>query len=128
MVTVVQRLFSMFPSGLPGIALIALRISVAMTVLLHGYSQFQELPAWLLACLLLLAIGLIAGLLTPILALLSAAVQFNGPWAAAVLPSGLLVISILNALALALLGPGAYSIDAVRFGRRVVDLPSDRDG
>jgi hypothetical protein len=123
-----QRLFSMFPSGLPGIALLILRTSVAMTVLLHGYSQRQELAAWLLACFLLLAITLIAGFLTPILALLSAAVQFIGPWAATMSTSGLLVVSILNALALALLGPGAYSLDAVRFGRRVVDLPSDRDG
>jgi hypothetical protein len=33
----------------------------------------------------------------------------------------------LNALALMLLGPGAYSLDALRFGRRVVDLPSGDD-
>jgi hypothetical protein len=123
----VQRLFSMFPSGLPGIALLILRTSVAMTVLLHGYLQPQEPAAWLLAGSLLLAITLIAGFLTPILALLSAAVQFNGPWAASMSQSGFLVVSILNALALALLGPGAYSIDAVRFGRRLVDLPSDRE-
>jgi uncharacterized membrane protein YphA (DoxX/SURF4 family) len=82
----------------------------------------------LLACFLLLAITLIAGFLTPILALLAAAVQFIGPWAATMSTSGLLVVSILNAVALALLGPGAYSIDAARFGRRVVDLPSDNDG
>jgi putative oxidoreductase len=118
----------MFPSGLPGIALLILRTSVAITVLLHGYSQRQDLAAWLLACLLLLAITLIAGFLTPILALISAAVQFIGPWAATKSTSGLLVVSILNALALALLGPGAYSFDAVRFGRRVVDLLSDIDG
>jgi hypothetical protein len=118
----------MFPSGLPGIALLILRTSVAMTVLLRGYTQRQELAAWLLACFLLLAITLIAGFLTPILALLAAAVQFIGPWAATMSTSGLLVVSILNAVALALLGPGAYSIDAARFGRRVVDLPSDNDG
>lgn len=118
----------MFPSGPPGIALLILRTSVAITVLLHDYSQRQELAAWLIACFLLLAISLIAGLLTPILALLSVAVQFLGPWTATMPTGGLLVVSMLNALALALLGPGAYSLDAVRFGRRVVNLPSDRDG
>jgi uncharacterized membrane protein YphA (DoxX/SURF4 family) len=118
----------MFPSGLPGIALLILRTSVAMTVLLHGYTQRQELAASLLACFLLLAITLIAGFLTPVLALFAMVVQFVGPWAATSSTSALLVVSILNALALALLGPGAYSFDAVRFGRRVVDLPSDNDG
>lgn len=116
----------MFPAGLPGIALLILRTSVAITVLLHGYSQREELAAWVLACLLLLAVTLVAGFITPILALLAVAVQFIGPWPP-VSNSGLLVVSILNALALALLGPGAYSFDAARFGRRVVGLHSEND-
>ena len=33
------------------------------------------------------------------------------------------LVFALNALALALLGPGAYSLDARRFGRRLVVLP-----
>jgi hypothetical protein len=32
-------------------------------------------------------------------------------------------VAILDALALALLGPGAYSVDAYRFGRRIVVPP-----
>jgi hypothetical protein len=38
---------------------------------------------------------------------------------------GCAAIAILNALALALIGPGAYSIDARRFGRRIVVLPPE---
>jgi uncharacterized membrane protein YphA (DoxX/SURF4 family) len=34
---------------------------------------------------------------------------------------------LLNAIALALLGPGAYSLDARLFGRRVVVVPPPRE-
>jgi hypothetical protein len=53
------------------------------------------------------------------------AVQFVGSWSGGMPILGFVALSILNPLALALLGPGAYSFDAVRFGRRVVELPSE---
>jgi hypothetical protein len=115
----------MFPSGLPGFALLLLRISVALTVLLHGYTRREELAAVALAGVLLLAIALVVGFLTPIVALLAMAVQFVGTWSGGMPILGFVALSILNSLALALLGPGAYSCDAVRFGRRVVELPPE---
>jgi hypothetical protein len=36
-----------------------------------------------------------------------------------------IIITAFDALALALLGPGGYSMDSFRFGRRVVLLPPD---
>jgi hypothetical protein len=39
-----------------------------------------------------------------------------------------LCMATLSALALVMLGPGAYSIDARRFGRRVVVLPPHDSG
>jgi hypothetical protein len=39
----------------------------------------------------------------------------------------LVVSTIIDAAALALLGPGAYSLDARRFGRRVIFAESWRD-
>lgn len=117
----------MFPPGLPGIALAFLRVSVALTVLLHGYARYEELPAWLLLALLLLAILVVVGFFTPILALLALTVQFIVPPGATLAEAGAAATSVFNALALALLGPGAYSLDAIRFGRRVVKLPS-REG
>jgi hypothetical protein len=125
--TDVQRLYSMFPSGLPGIALLLLRVSVAFPVLLHCYALRDAMAVMVLAVFLLLAIAVIVGFVTPIAAFLTMAVQLGRPWDLGVSSTGFVTISILNALALMLLGPGAYSLDALRFGRRVVNLPSGDD-
>jgi hypothetical protein len=114
-----QRLFSMFPPGLPGVGLLLLRSSVAIALLLEGHRQ----PGWIQAAAILLSITLFAGYVTPIAA--GIGLLFHGLiW----LTSGggsaaLLSIVSLDITALALLGPGAYSVDASLFGRRVVVLP-----
>ena len=113
-----QRLFSMFPTGLPGLALLLLRGSVAIAVVVASYRP--DSPGWLQAAALLLAVALLAGYLTPIVAIVALVIQGfvwsnfgldSTTWAA--------IIS-MNAIGLALVGPGAYSIDAYLFGRRVV--------
>jgi hypothetical protein len=123
----VQRLFSMFPRGLPGLALLLLRVSVASSVLAAVFAREQDLAAWLLLAASLLAILLVTGIVTPLVAVIAVVAQLSSlpgltGWLAFFIGT-----SVLNALALALLGPGAYSIDASRFGRRVVNLPSAVD-
>ena len=119
---IMQRLFSMFPPGLPGFALLLLRGSVALAVLLEGYAHRQGLSGVVLGALISLSAALCAGFLTPIAAALALAIQVA--WAS-VGNGGMEAhgVAILDALALALLGPGAYSVDSYRFGRRVVVLP-----
>src|SRR5262245_33388566 len=111
----------MFPTGLPGLALLLLRGSVAFAVVASTYGA--EAPAWLQATAILVAIGLLAGYLTPLIAVGALVLQGitlanlgldHFVWAAVV---------CLDAVALALVGPGAYSIDGYLFGRRVVVLP-----
>lgn len=113
-----QRLFSMFPEGGPGAGLLLLRQSVALSLLLHppGGPLIHALLA-------LPAIGLCVGLLTPLLAAVCCLFSFYDfmVMGGATLPEA--CIKLLAAGALALLGPGAHSLDARLFGRRVITLP-----
>ena len=109
----------MFPTGAPGIALLMLRFSLAATILDKGSPSMKAAPSLIylavVQCLLLCL-----GFLTPFVAssvclleLTAFLVPGHTEWRFIELPSA-------NAVALALLGPGAYSLDARRFGRRVV--------
>jgi hypothetical protein len=119
----VQRLFSMFPGGCPGVALLLLRASVAIALLLESLAHGQGLSVWITGASLLAGTALCAGLFTPIAAAIALGLHV---WIWWTLSAGTLatdtVIS-LDAVALSLLGPGAYSIDSRRFGRHVVVLP-----
>jgi hypothetical protein len=115
----------MFPTGFPGIGLVLLRVCVgfAMLDLATGWEDPQrwgaaEIIAALLGSLLLV------GALTPVSA------GLVGVWAAWVMVDGnhaaVNAVVLLNAVALALIGPGAYSIDARLFARRVLVSGSSR--
>lgn len=112
----------MFPQGPPGIGLLLLRVSVAVALLVDG-GLAGALPggAW---PAIVLAAALCLGVLTPIVATIcgvagiAVLLGVDGDGIAA-----LAVIAALAATALALLGPGAYSLDARLFGRRLLALP-----
>jgi len=122
-----QRLFSVFPPGWPGIGLLLLRISVAVAVLL-AYIQCEKRAAWVLPTLIPMSACLCAGALTPLAAAVAVALELIAAANLRASGAGLVVITIFDAAALALLGPGAYSLDALRFGRRVIFAESWRDG
>ncbi|MCY1080472.1 hypothetical protein [Archangium lansingense] len=108
----------MFPEGGPGAGLLLLRLSVALPLLLQpsGGPLMHAMRA-------LPAIGLCLGVLTPLLAIVSCLFSFYDfmVMGGATLPEA--GIKLLAAGALALLGPGAHSLDARLFGRRVVTVP-----
>jgi hypothetical protein len=113
----------MFPTGWPGIALLLLRASVIVALLLESYNHRLVLSVWIQAAALLISVALSVGYSTPIVAMVT--LLFHGLiWSDLGVGSAFAATIIaLDAIALALLGPGAYSVDSWRFGRRVVVLP-----
>ncbi|HSI49480.1 MAG TPA: hypothetical protein VLA61_14495 [Ideonella sp.] len=121
-----QRLFTGFPAGLPGLALLIMRVALSVLLLACVLRQ----PGWLGSGAASLApwgvaIALWAGLFTPaisalcILCVLPMLLNQAGEWDAV---GAVSACTILEAAALSLLGPGAYSLDAKLFGRRRIIL------
>jgi uncharacterized membrane protein YphA (DoxX/SURF4 family) len=123
----VQKLFSMFPAGAPGIALLLLRSSVAAMLFIDPAGRvFWPAPIWLAVVSFVAAIAVTVGFLTPILALICGALKIYALVGSPHWIGALIVLALLLSCAVAMLGPGAYSLDAKMFGRRVVLLPPPR--
>ena len=120
-----QRLYSMFPGGGPGVALLLIRVAVAVGLLLDSGARAMGVSAHCdFSVRVAVAAILVAGVLTPVFAVLAAALTIaNVITGTANVPIAILVS--LDAIALMLLGPGAYSVDARRFGRRVLMTSTD---
>lgn len=113
-----QRLYSTFARGWPGVGLLFLRLSAAI-IAFHisgeALALHQRLSSSVMedAVALLLCAGLwtpIAGGVLAVLAVWTACSRNDDPWA--------LILLAAVGIALAMLGPGAWSIDARLFGRR----------
>ncbi len=106
-----------------GLALLLLRGALGANL---GHAVFEGgtdgLSAWAPALLATVGIALCVGLFTPVSAGLCALIEIviwhfsKGTIAA------LHVCAVLVAIALAMLGPGAYSLDARLFGRRKISI------
>lgn len=117
----------MFPRGAPGIALLLLRLFAGAELVADAKAGLTELHVVVLGVLIACALAIVMGLATPIASILAAIVEAIVLYAhgslSALHPSAPIVISV----ALALLGPGAWSIDARLFGRRLVEFDPDND-
>ena len=121
----------MFPQGGPGLALLLLRISVATIFLVSSITAANQSgmsSMYLLSAgISLIALSLSIGFLTPYLSAIAVASAVANLLVGFHSGNLIALFHICAAAALALLGPGAYSVDARLFGRRVTVLPPRKD-
>ena len=114
-----RRLFSNFSTGAPGLGLLLLRLAAGLGLVAQGIIGVQGVltlgsaffNVLTIATGLLLLVGLwtpVAGTMLTVLGLCHAVLHVQSPWA-------YVLMGILGA-GLALLGPGAWSVDARIFG------------
>jgi uncharacterized membrane protein YphA (DoxX/SURF4 family) len=126
----VQRLFSSFADGWPGFGLLLLRLLTGGALIHFGVEGAREAPELTTIVLQIIGIGagilLLIGMWTPVAGVLATIVKVwialtrylshsGDPW----IPIAQAVLSAV----LAMVGPGAWSIDARLFGRRRIDAP-----
>ena len=124
-----QRLFSTFADGWPGAGLLLLRLLTGAALIVSGVSGIREGQPPLTVALQVVGIAaavlLLVGMFTPVAGVLASAAKLwiaisrfsshsGDPWVA--------LAQAILAAALAMIGPGAWSIDARRFGRKHIDL------
>jgi uncharacterized membrane protein YphA (DoxX/SURF4 family) len=129
-----QRTFSGFPSGCPGVALLLLRFGVGGTsslqsALLIAATHHTAGSTLAAALVIVTSLALILGLMTPI-----AAVLFCLGGLVATIDSGIVGYMplfeswiarfefIAMSAALICLGPGSFSLDARLYGRREIEV------
>jgi putative oxidoreductase len=124
-----QRLFSTFPNSWPGVGLLLLRLCLSIALVYFGIAGlFNPSATTVFAQHLISAacgIFLLAGLWTPLMGTL---VALNEVWlalsryAASRQDRWIHVFLAVLSLSAAMLGPGAWSIDARLFGRKRFDI------
>jgi putative oxidoreductase len=125
----VRRLFSTFALGAPGLGLLLLRVVAGIALVFHAAMALRGDPPVGSTMLYVItgAVGilLLVGLWTPIAGTLLAILA---SWSAFLHPADPLSWVLLGVLgaALALLGPGGWSVDAYLFGWKRVELPDLR--
>ena len=129
-----QRLFSTFPSGWPGVGLLLLRVILFVALIHFGLVRLSEassegvgiVPAWIA---ILAGVFLLAGLWTPLIAAVAGLDVVLMAFSLSAAPlggSGVHIMVAVLASSVAMLGPGAWSVDARLFGRKRIDIDRRR--
>jgi uncharacterized membrane protein YphA (DoxX/SURF4 family) len=121
-----RRLFSTFADGWPGAGLLLMRVVAGSALLVHGVSIVLQGNLSLVAAgrglfIVFAGLFLLAGLWTPIIGSLAAVLGV----VSLILGHGDLWADVLLTTlgaSLALLGPGAWSVDARLFGWKRIDV------
>jgi putative oxidoreductase len=121
----VQRLFSTFARGWPGVGLLLLRVAAGSSLIARSILVLENTPTFGTGFLQLFiataGLLLIAGLWTPIGAAVMVLLELWRIISRHGDPASDVLLCVL-ALAIALLGPGAWSVDARLFGWKRIDI------
>ena len=125
-----QRLFSSFADGWPGIGLLLLRLLTGAALIHFGIANLREAPPLATVVLQITGVGagilLLIGLWTPVVGALAAIVKVLIAFSRYFSHSGdpwILILQAVLGAVLAMVGPGAWSIDARLFGRKRIEMP-----
>jgi len=123
-----QRLYTTFPNEWPGAGLLLLRLAEGIPSVLEGtlrtLSSGATIAALPYAADIVSGLLLIMGFWTPIGGLLQALVELSSVLAGAGYEH---IIRGMIGVSLAMLGPGAWSVDARLFGRKRIDVTVFKD-
>ena len=122
-------MFSAFPGGWPGLGLLLLRALVGVTLIAQsltyiGSTKLSALSWVVTALVLIIASCLLVGFMTPIAAMIIGLGAIALALSSLFQTNQTLLDVIVLPIAIALLGPGAFSIDARMFGRREILIPN----
>jgi putative oxidoreductase len=119
-----QRLFSTFPGAWPGVALLLLRCVAAVALIACTNGMWLSLePALLLThgLTIMTAMMLIGGLGTPVAGVAQALLELYSNFSTAAADLNHMLWAAVG-LCVAMLGPGACSIDSRLFGRKRIEV------
>jgi putative oxidoreductase len=122
-----RRLFSTFAQGWPGVGLLLLRFVLGIALIWRAVGRLSSDPSTLVTVLSVLGIGagllLLMGLWTPMAATLVVAIELwkiywklGDPW--------IYLLLATIAAAIAMVGPGFWSVDARLYGWKRIEPPA----
>jgi putative oxidoreductase len=121
----VRRLFSTFARGWPGVGLLLLRVAAGSSLIARSILVLANTPTFGTGFfqLFIATVGLllIAGLWTPVVATVMVLLELWRTISRHGDPASDILLCAL-ALAIALLGPGAWSVDARLFGWKRIEI------